>query len=111
MMAPAKRVVIAIDEADHWEHRPLASAIIERLRAAGAAGTTVLRGIAGFGVHRQVHTTALVELSSNLPILIVWVDQADKVDRLLPDLLPLLREGLVTVEAVEVVMYQQRATD
>lgn len=105
----ARRVRIYIDEGDTWQGRPLYIAIIERLRREGAAGATVLRGLAGFGAHSQIHTAGLEVLSANLPLVIEWVDHPERVARLLPEISRMVAEGLVTVETVEVVKYAHRA--
>ena len=99
-------VRIFLGESDHWQHVPLARAILERLRREGFAGATVIRGSAGFGASSVIHTSSLVELSTDLPILIEVVDDADHVDRLLPILDEMVTGGaLVTVERVRVVRY------
>jgi PII-like signaling protein len=103
-----KRVVIVIEEAEQWKHEQLATAIVERIRAEGGAGATVVRGIMGFGAHGAIHTARLVELSSNLPLVIMWVDSDEAVERILPAITPMVHEGLVTVEPVDIVLYQHR---
>lgn len=69
-----QRVTIIVEEAEQWHHQQLATAIVERIRAEGGAGATVVRGVMGFGVHGAIHTARLVEMSSNLPLVITWVD-------------------------------------
>jgi PII-like signaling protein len=96
---------IFIGESDTWRHQPLSTALLERLRREGFAGATVLRGTAGFGAHSIVHTTHLLELSRDLPVIIEVVDTEEHVARLLPILDEMVREGLVTMEKVRVVKY------
>jgi len=98
-------VRIFLGENDRWHGRPLYLALLERLRQEGAAGATVLRGIAGFGARSVVHTTHLLELSEDLPILVEFVDTQEQVDRLLPILDEMVSEGLVTMEKVRVLKY------
>ena len=99
-------VRIFLGESDRWKHRPLARALLERLRAEGFAGATVIHGVAGFGASSVIHTTSLVELSSDLPVLIEIVDNDEHVERLLPILDEMLSGGaLVTVERVRVLKY------
>jgi PII-like signaling protein len=85
--------------------RPLYEAIVRRAREAHLAGATVLRGPMGFGRHSRVHTAKLLELSTDLPILIEIVDSEEKVDAFLPTVDELVTEGLVTLEAVRIVRY------
>ncbi len=99
----AKRVMIFIDETDRFHGSNLGSAIVERVRKEGCAGATVLRGSLGFGVHGQVHTTAIVDLSINLPVVIIVVDDVDKIDALLPILQEMVTEGLILVDEVQAI--------
>jgi PII-like signaling protein len=88
---------------DRWHHTPLSRAILERLRTEGFAGATVIHGIAGFGASSVIHTASLVELSTDLPVLIEVVDDEAHVDRLLPILDEMVTGGaLVTMEKVRV---------
>jgi CBS domain-containing protein len=103
-----KRVQIFVDEADSLRGRSLYLAILETLRGEGAAGATVTRGIAGFGSHSRIHTARLADLASPLPIVITWVDAPDRIERLLPTICGMVREGLVTVEDVQVAKYTHR---
>jgi uncharacterized protein len=96
---------IFLGESDQWHGKPLHLALVERLRKEGAAGVTVLRGIAGFGARSVVHTTHILRLSEDLPIVLELVDTPEQVDRLLPILDEMVGEGLVTMEKVQVVKY------
>ncbi len=98
-------VRIFIGESDRWRHRPLHAALLERLRAEGFAGATVFRGIAGFGARSIVHTSQILRLSEDLPVVIEVVDSEEHVRRLLPVLDEMVTEGLVTVEKARVVKY------
>ena len=99
-------VRIFIGDADKWQHQPLDRALIERLRKEGFAGVTVIRGIAGFGAASVIHTSHLVDLSGDLPILIEVVDDQEHVDKLLPILDEMITKGaLVTIEKVRVLKY------
>jgi uncharacterized protein len=104
-------VRILLGESDRWHHVPLARALLERLRREGFAGATVIHGVAGFGASSIIHTASLVELSSDLPVLIEVVDDKPHVDRLLTILDEMITGGaLVTVEHVRVVKYAASAT-
>jgi uncharacterized protein len=99
-------VRIFIGDSDKWHHQPLDRALIERLRKEGFAGTTVFRGIAGFGAASVIHTSHLVDLSADLPVVIEVVDDQEHVDRLLPILDEMITKGaLVTIEKVRVLKY------
>lgn len=99
-------VRIFIGEADKWHHRPLSLALLERLRKEGFAGATVFRGVGGFGAKSVLHTTHLLRLSQDLPVVIEVVDTQEHVDRLLlPMLDEMVPEGLVILEKVRVIRY------
>ena len=104
---PGKRVRIYFGERDHYDGRPLWNALLEYLRKEGAAGATVLRGVAGFGAHSRIHTASLVELSADLPLILEWVDSSKQVERLLPGIVAMLEGtgGLLTTEPAEVHRY------
>src|SRR5712692_10043955 len=95
-------VRIFIGESDKWHHRPLTDALLERLRKEGFAGGTVFQGIAGFGARSVLHTTHLLRLSEDLPVVI---EAAEHVDRLIPILDEMVAEGLVTLEKARVLKY------
>ena len=99
-------VRIFLGESDKWHHTPLARAILERLRAEGFAGATVMHGVAGFGASSVIHTASLIELSTDLPVVIEVVDDQAHVERLLPILDEMITGGaLVTMERVRVLKY------
>ncbi len=106
--APYQRLTIYVGESDRREGRPLWQNILQLLRAREMAGATVIRGIAGFGAHSRLHTASLVRLSQDLPIRIEVVDRADRIDAIMPELIALVQEGLITVEPVQVVQYTHR---
>lgn len=105
----AKKVTIYIDESDRWEHKPLHLAILETLRREDCAGATVTRALAGFGAHSRIHTATLVALSADLPLVIEWVDNPTRIQQVLPHIQAMVKEGLITIQDLEVISYSQRA--
>ena len=102
-------VRVFLGESDRWKHQPLSRALLERLRAEGFAGATVIHAAAGFRASSVIHTTNLVELSSDLPVLIEVVDDDEHIERLLPILDEMITVGaLVTMERVRVLKYAGR---
>lgn len=101
-----KLLRIFVGESDRWQGQPLFEAIVRKVREAGGAGATVLRGIEGFGAHSRIHTARILRLSEDLPIVIEIVDTAERVDALLPVLDEMIEDGLVTVENVRVLRYR-----
>lgn len=104
----AKRLRIYIGESDQWRGRPLYLALLDWLKQAGFAGATVVRGVAGFGAHSRIHTASILDLSEDLPIVIEVVDRAEKIERAMETVKIMVREGLVTLEEVDVIFYTHR---
>lgn len=102
-------VRLYLGESDQHDGRPLYQAIVAFLRERGIAGATVLRGIEGFGAKAHVHTTRILQLSQDLPVLIEVVDQEDRLRAILPELDAMVGDGLITLERVEVIAYRAEA--
>lgn len=96
---------IFVGESDRHGHQPLYLALVETLRRHGLAGATVLRGVAGFGASSVVHTTGILRLSADLPIVVEVVDAQERLERVLPALDAMMGGGLVTMERVRVIRY------
>jgi uncharacterized protein len=103
-----RRLRVYVGESDTWHGKPLYEAIVLRAREAGLAGATVVRGLEGYGASTHLHTTRLLELSSDLPVVIELVDRVDRIDGFLPMLDEMVAEGLVTSEPVHIVAYRGR---
>lgn len=97
---------IFIGESDKHGHRPLYEAIVLKAREAGLAGATVLRGMMGFGRRSVLHTTKILRLSEDLPMVIEIADSLEKIENFLPVLDELIRDGLVTLEKIRVIHYR-----
>jgi hypothetical protein len=96
---------VFLGEADRHGGRPLYEAIVLKARELHLAGATVLRGVMGFGRNSRLHTAKILRLSEDLPIVVEIVDSEEKIQRLLPWLDEVVREGLVTLERARVVRY------
>jgi uncharacterized protein len=96
---------IFIGESDRHGHHPLYEAIVLKAREQGMAGATVLRGVMGFGKHSVLHTTKILRLSEDLPMVIEIVDRREKIDVFMASLDEMLSDGLVTREPVKVLRY------
>ncbi len=97
---------IFIGDSDRHKRRPLYEAIVYKAKELGLAGATVLRGVEGFGANSVVHTAGLVEMSTDLPIVIEIVDTEEKIQTLLPHLETMVGEGMITMEHVMILMYR-----
>ncbi len=103
-----KRLTIFVGESDHHGRTPLATEIVQRAHHAGLAGASVFRGIEGYGASNHIHTTRILSLSDDLPIAVVIVDTDARIQAFLPQLNGLITEGLVIIDAVEVIKYVGR---
>lgn len=99
---------IFIGESDTWHGKPLYEAIVRRVREEGLAGATVVRGIEGFGASSHMHTSRILRLSEDLPVVIEIADTKENIDRVLPMLDEMVGEGLLTLEKVHVIKYRAR---
>jgi uncharacterized protein len=101
-----KLLRIFIGESDKWHHQPLYEAIVLKARELGLAGATVLRGPMGYGANSHLHTTKILRLSADLPMVIEIVDSEANINKLLPILDDMVLEGMVTLENVQVLKYR-----
>jgi uncharacterized protein len=97
---------VFIGESDRHESKPLYEAILSKARESGLSGATVLRGVEGFGANSVVHKAALLEMSTDLPIVIEIADTREKIETLLPYLEQVVQEGMITMEYVAIVVYR-----
>jgi len=97
---------IFISEADRHKGRPLYLVLVEMLRENGFAGSTVLRGVAGFGAHSVMHTDQLLRLSTELPLVIEVIDEEEKIQKIIPDFDDLMQGGMITLEKARVILYR-----
>jgi PII-like signaling protein len=99
---------IFIGESDRHEGKPLHEAIVLLARERGLAGATVLRGLEGFGANSRIHTTKVLRLSQDLPLVIEIVDREERIAAILPELDAMVGEGLITLEKVHIIKYRRR---
>jgi uncharacterized protein len=107
---PGKRLRIYIGEQDRYHGKPFYEAIIHRMKEERIAGATVIRGIEGFGAHSQViHTANLLRFSTDLPILVEIVDNAEEIKKATEIIKSMLEETkcgiLMTLEDIEILHY------
>ena len=98
----AQRITVYLNETDTWHGQNLAAVIVERARRSGLMGATVFKGSMGYGRHKLVHTSDIVDLSSNLSLVVEIVDAPEAIERFVPEILELVGKNIVTVEAVQV---------
>jgi PII-like signaling protein len=90
-------------ESDRWDGKPLYLAIIELCRDRDISGVTVLRGVAGYGIHKKVHTDKILTLSGDLPLLVEIILYEEQVTEIVTATQEMFDGGLITMEDIEVV--------
>lgn len=105
----AKLLRIFLGEADKLEHGAFYDVIVREARRSGLAGATVWRGIMGFGPTSRIRTSRILDLSTDLPVIVEIIDTEEKIKAFLPVLSGLFETagcgGLVTIEKVEIIRY------
>lgn len=97
---------IFVGESDKHGHHTLYEAIVLKAREMGLAGATVTRGVMGFGKHSIIHTAKILRLSEDLPMIVEIADSLENIERFLPTLDEMIKDGLVTLEKVRVIQYK-----
>ena len=105
---PAKRLVIYVGENQRWHHKPAWREIVDLCRKHGLAGTTATRGLLGFGPSGKMHEDLTPDVMPDLPITIEAIDEAEKIDRALPDLDLIVQDGLIAVHDTQVIKARPR---
>ena len=102
----AKRLRIYLGETDPYQE------LVKKAREMDLAGATVFRGLMGYGENnRQIRSARLVELSSDLPIVVEIVDSAAYIEKFLPYLDTLIKKGMITIDDVEIIKYGNKLPD
>jgi PII-like signaling protein len=99
---------IFVGESDKHEGKPLYEWIVRKAKSEGLAGATVIRAIEGFGAHSRIHTAKILDLSTDLPMIIEIVDELEKIEAFLSVIDSVIQEGLATVEKVHIRLYRAR---
>lgn len=100
-----KELKIYIDSDDIFEGRPLYEALLILAKEQGVAGATVVKAVAGMGAHSELHSFSVWALNQQLPLIVAIIDTAEKIEGFLKAAEPLIEEGLVTMNDIEVVQY------
>jgi PII-like signaling protein len=100
---PAKKVCIYVSEDRQYHGNALYAAILDFLFYRGVSGATVIRGISGFGADHHLHTTRILRLTEDLPIKIEFIEEAEKVEALLPKLFEMAGTGLIDVQDTTII--------
>jgi PII-like signaling protein len=97
---------IFIGESDKYEGKPLYEWLVIKAKKQGLAGATVLRGLMGFGATSRIHTSKILRLSMDLPIVVEIVDAPEKITSFLASIETVVTEGLIILENANVHLYK-----
>ncbi len=97
---------IFIGETDKYQGKPLYEQIVLKAKELHLAGATVLRGVMGYDASSRMHSTKILRLSEDLPIVIEIADTEEHLNMLLPFLDKSVKEGLITMEKVKIINYR-----
>ena len=103
-----KLLRIFIGEGDHFKGKPLYEAIVLKARELNLAGATVLKGVMGFGANSRLHSSKVLRLSEDMPLIIEIVDTEEKLELIMPFLEQTVTEGLITIESAKVIIYRHK---
>jgi PII-like signaling protein len=104
--ADGKLLRIFVGEADKFNGKPLYEEIVLLAKKDGLAGATAIKGFMGFGCKSHMHTSNILRLSEDLPVVIEIVDSEEKINQFIPKLDIMVKEGLITLEKANVIMYR-----
>ena len=103
---------VFVGETDTWKHRPFYEAVLYQAREQGLAGCTVLKGVMSYGASRLLHTSKLLDISQDMPMVIELIDEEVKIRAFAAQVNEMFEEagcgGIVTIEAAEVMVYKSR---
>ncbi len=99
---------IHIGESDRWHGKPTYEALLELFRHEGFYGATVLRGVGGYGSASRLHSTKVLRLTQDLPIVVEVVEYGEKIEKILPRVDEMVGGGLITLEKVRVILYRAK---
>ncbi len=102
MATTAKILRIYVGENMKWKNQSLYRALLYKIKDAGLAGATVIRGVEGFGQLRAIHTARLLELSADLPMVVECIDYSDKIDAIISEIKEMVPRGLIITSEVDV---------
>jgi len=100
-------VILRIFFGEHDRHngKPIYKLIVMKAKELKLAGATVIKGLMGFGAKSHLHTSNILTLSENLPVIVEIVDCKENIEKLLPFLDETIEDGLITMEDVKIIKY------
>ena len=105
----AKLLRIFVVESDTYEHMPIYEKIVFAAKERGLSGATVFKGIMGYGGSSQIHTSKILRLSEDKPLIIEIVDQIELIEKFLPILDKIFEDAkcgsLITIEKIKIIKY------
>jgi len=101
---PAKLLRLHFSEHDRYDGMPLYKAVANACRALGIAGITVFRGAEGYGESAELRQRRI--LAHDQPIIVTIVDNAENMERLMPEIEKMVDTGIIAISDVEMIRIQ-----
>ena len=111
LFTEARLLRVHIGESDKHAGRPLYQVIVERAKQRDLAGATVLRGTLGFGADSRIRSAKILRLAEDLPMVVEIVDEPGRINDFAAELDELVKDGMVTMQDVQVVIYRSNEKD
>ena len=105
----ATKLTVYTGDSFRYGRKLLYRAIVEMLHEEGIAGATVIHGIEGYGADKRIHTARILDLSSDLPVMVIAIDRPKRIEAVLPRLDAMVDKGVVTTEPVRVIFSRPAA--
>ncbi len=94
----ALKLVFYFGEHDRHDGRFLSEEILDLFERRRLATGVLLRGAEGFGAGQRLQTDRLLSLSEDLPLVAVAVDERERIEAMVPELVEIAGDGLLTLE-------------
>jgi len=102
VVGKAKLLKVYVGEKERFKNKPLYQYLVHWMQEQGILGVTVFRGIEGYGADKVLHSARLLELSSDLPIILEIVDTEQKINSIVSEVAKMVPKGLVYTVDIEV---------
>jgi PII-like signaling protein len=106
----AKLLRIFLGSQDKVNGKPLYEEIVFAAKKQGLAGATVLKGVMGYGANSLIHTTKILDISDEIPVVVEIIDEEEKISNFINTINPYFENskygGLITTEKVGVLYYK-----
>jgi PII-like signaling protein len=94
-------VSVFLDQDDRYGKDPADEHIVRYLMHHGIMGASVFTGSMGFGRKRHLHHPRSLGAVDECPVMILFIDEEEKAQKVLPHIKEVVHEGLIVSRRVE----------